>query len=137
MKDVYKKTDAVSGMMVTKNALLLCDIKEPSVDGVNQIWRDVKLKGTGIKRARTLVLATEYSIGSREASGSARIESRNLLNDYEVYKNTMDDLMQEIEARLSEIPYIDKLMEINGIILKIVSCFIAEVGDIRRFDNPK
>ena len=49
----------------------------------------------------------------------------------------MDDLMQEIEARLSEIPYIDKLMEINGIILKIVSCFIAEVGDIRRFDNPK
>ena len=44
--------------------------------------------------------------------------------------------MREIEAKLSEIPYIDKLMEINGIGLKTVSCFIAEVGDIGRFDNP-
>ena len=45
--------------------------------------------------------------------------------------------MEEIEKTLSEIPYIDKLMEINGIGLKTVSCFIAEVGDIGRFDNPK
>ena len=137
MKDVYKKPDAVSGMMVIKKAPLPCDIKELGVNGVNQVWRDAKLKGAGIKRARTLVSAAEHSIGSTEAPGSARIEIRNLLNDYEVYKNRMDDLMQEIETKLSEIPYIDKLMEINGIGLKTVSCFIAEVGDIRRFDNPK
>ena len=137
IKDVYKNPDAVSGMMVIKKAPLPCDIKELGVDGVNQVWRDAKLKGAGIKRARTLVSAAEHSIGSTEAPESARIEIRNLLNDYEVYKNRMDDLMQEIEAKLSEIPYIDKLMEIKGIGLKTVSCFIAEVGDIRRFDNPK
>ena len=45
--------------------------------------------------------------------------------------------MEEIKEILSEIPYIDKLMEINGIGIKTVSCFIAEVGDIGRFDNPK
>lgn len=49
----------------------------------------------------------------------------------------MDDLLKEIEAKLSEIPYIDKLMEIKGIGINTVSCFIAEVGNIRRFDNPK
>lgn len=137
MKDVYKKPDAVSGMMVIKRAPLPCDIKRLGVEGVNQVWRDAKLKGAGIKRARTLVSAAEHSIGSTEAPGSARIEIRNLLNDYEVYKNRMDDLMQEIEEKLSKIPYMDKLMEISGIGLKTVSCFIAEVGDIRRFDNPK
>ena len=137
MKDVYKKPDAVSGMMVIKKAPLPCDIKKLGVDGVNQVWRDAKLKGAGIKRARTLVSAAEHSIGSTEAPGSARIEIRNLLNYYEVYKNRMEDLMQEIEAKLSKIPYMDKLMEINGIGLKTVSCFIAEVGDIHRFDNPK
>ena len=121
MKDVYKKPDAVSGMMVIKKAPLPCDIKKLGVDGVNQVWRDAKLKGAGIKRARTLVSAAEHSIGSTEAPGSARIEIRNLLNDYEVYKNRMDDLMQEIEAKLSEIPYVDKLIEINGIGLKTVS----------------
>ena len=45
--------------------------------------------------------------------------------------------MEEIKETLSEIPYIDKLMEINGIGIKTVSCVIAEVGDIGRFDNPK
>lgn len=124
-------------MMVIKKVPLPCDIKELGVDGVNQVWRDAKLKGAGIKRARTLVSAAEHSIGNTEAPESARIEIRNLLNDYEVYKNRMDALLKEIEAKLSEIPYIDKLMEIKGIGLKTVSCFIAEVGDIRRFDNPK
>lgn len=45
--------------------------------------------------------------------------------------------MEKLEQKLSEIPYIDKLLEIKGIGLKTVSGFIAEVGDITRFDNPK
>ena len=68
---------------------------------------------------------------------SARKESQNLLNDYEVYKKRMEELMEEIEEILSEIPYVDKLLEISGGGIKTVNCFIAEVGDIGRFDNPK
>ena len=132
-----RNPDAVSGLMVIKQAPLPCDIKELGVNGVNKIWRDARLKGAGIKRATTLVTAAEHSIGNTEAPRSARKEIRNLLNDYETYKNRMDELMQEIKETLSEIPYIDKLMEINGIGIKTVSCFIAEVGDIGRFDNPK
>ena len=108
-----------------------------ALEGVNKIWRDARLKGAGIKRATPLVTAAEHSIGNTEAPRSARKEIRNLLNDYEIYKNRMDELMEEIEKTLSEIPYIDKLMENNGIGSKTVSCFIAEVGDIGRFDNPK
>ena len=137
MKDVYKKPDAKSGMMVIKKAPLPADIKELGVDGVNQIWRDAKLKGAGLKRAKTLVEVAECSIGNTEAPESARIEIRMLLADYEVYSKRMEDLMVEIEKKLSEIPYIDKLLEINGVGIKTVSCFVAEVGDISRFDNPK
>ena len=137
MKDVYKKPDAKSGMMVIKKAPLPADIKELGADGINQIWRDAKLKGAGLKRAKTLVEVAERSIGNTEAPGSARIEIRMLLADYEVYSKRMEDLMVEIEKKLSEIPYIDKLLEINGVGIKTVSCFVAEVGDISRFDNPK
>ena len=42
-----------------------------------------------------------------------------------------------IEKKLKEIPYIDKLLAIKGIGVATVSGFIAEVGDIGRFDNPK
>ena len=137
MKDVYKKPNAKSGMMVIKKASLPVDIKALGVDGVNQIWRDAKLKGAGLKRAKTLVEVAERSIGNTEAPGSARIEIRMLLADCEVYSKRMDELMVEIEEKLSEIPYIDKLLEINGVGIKTVSGFVAEVGDISRFDNPK
>lgn len=45
--------------------------------------------------------------------------------------------MQIIEKKLTQIPYIDKLLEIKGIGMVKVCGFIAEVGDIRRFVNPK
>lgn len=49
----------------------------------------------------------------------------------------LEELMKKIEEKLQEIPYVDKLMEIKGIGIVTVSGFIAEVGEIGRFDNPK
>ena len=55
----------------------------------------------------------------------------------DVYATRLEEILQNIEGKLKTIPYVDKLMEIKGIGLVTVSGFIAEVGDIRRFDNPK
>ena len=118
--------------MIIKQVPLPCDIKELGVEGVNKIWRDARLKGVGIKRVTTLVTVAEHGIGNIEAPKSARKESQNLLNDYEVYKKRMEELMEEIEGILSEIPYVDKLLEISGGGIKTLNCFIAEVGDIGR-----
>ena len=45
------------------------------------------------KEGKDLVTAAEHSIGNTEAPRSARKEIRNLLNDYEIYKSRMDELM--------------------------------------------
>ena len=136
-KDVYRDLKAVSGRMVLKVAPLPEDIIKLGAEGVNQIWRDAKLRGAGMKRARTLVSAAEHSIGSKEAPEAARMELKNLLSDMDVYASRLEELLQSIEEKLKEIPYIDKLMAIKGVGLVTVSGFIAEVGDIGRFDNPK
>ena len=60
-----------------------------------------------------------------------------LLHDIDVYASRVEELLSMLDAKLSEIPYIDKLLEIKGIGKITVSGFIAEVGDIRRFDDPK
>ena len=136
-KDVYGNVGAVSGLMVLKEAPLPEDIVKLGVEGVNRIWRDAKLRGVGLKRARTLVTAAEHSIGSREAQEAARIELRILLADYERYTAREKDLMALIEEKIAEVPYVDKLLEIRGVGLKTVVGFVAEVGDIKRFDDPK
>lgn len=72
-----------------------------------------------------------------ERCEAARLELKNLLNDMDVYASRLEELLRNIEDKLKEIPYMDKLMEIKGIGLVTVSGFIAKVGDIGRFDNPK
>jgi transposase len=136
-KDVYGNVGAVSGLMILKEAPLPEDIVKLGVEGVNRIWRDAKLRGVGLKRARTLVTAAEHSIGSREAQEAARIELRILLADYERYTAREKELMALIEEKIAEVPYVDKLLEIRGVGLKTVIGFVAEVGDIKRFDDPK
>ena len=136
-KDVYGNLDAISGMMILKEAPLPADIVKLGAEGINKIWRDAKLRAVGMKRAKTLVNKAEHSIGSHEAPEAARVELVMLLNDYEMYNLRMEELMNTIEEKLQEIPYIDKLMEIKGIGMITICGFIAEVGDIRRFDNPK
>jgi len=51
---------------------------------VNRIWRDAKLRGAGMKRAKTLVSAAEHSVGNRKAPSPSRIELRNLLHNMDV-----------------------------------------------------
>ena len=136
-KDVYGNVGAVSGLMILKEAPLPEDIVKLGVEGVNRIWRDAKLRGAGMKRAKTLVEAAEHSIGSREAHEAARIELRILLSDYERQAAREAELMGLIEEKIAEVPYIDNLLDIKGVGIKTVIGFVAEVGDIRRFDDPK
>ena len=136
-KNVYGKNDAKSGLMVLRRASLPADIAALGVEGVNKIWREAKVRAAGMKRAKTLVSAAEHSIGCKEGLECARLEMENLLDDHEVYSSRLEKIQSLIEGLLSKIPYIDKLLEIKGVGLKTVSGFIAEVGDIRRFANPK
>ena len=107
------------------------------VEGVNQIWRDAKCRAVGIKRAKILVEAAEHSIGSKEGVIAARMEIQMLLEDYESRITRLQEVMALIEELVGKIPMAEKLLEIKGVGLKTVSGFLAEVGDISRFSNPK
>ena len=136
-KTVYGNLDAVSGIMVLKNAPLPEDILTLGVDGINKIWRDAKIRAVGKKRAQTLVNAAEHSVGSKEGATSARIEIRMLIEDYESRNARLQEIMSLIERLVKQIPMAEKLLEIKGVGIKTVSGFIAEVGDISRFKSPK
>ena len=134
---VYGQPDAKSGMLILKVAPLPEDILTLGIDGVNQIWRDAKLRAVGKARAKTLVEAAEHSVGSKEGSISARMEIRMLLEDYESRNTRLQEVMTLIGELVKQIPMAEKLLEIKGVGIKTVSGFLAEVGDIGRFNNPK
>ena len=136
-KDVYGDLKAVGGRMILRKAPLPQDIVKLGAEGINRIWRDAKLRGAGKKRAETLYAAAEHSIGNREAPEAARLELEQLLDDIDRYEERLKKVTELLEEKLREVPYIDKLLEIKGIGMTTVSGFVAEVGDIRRFNDPK
>ena len=131
------KADAISGLMVLKVAPLPEDIIELGIDGINQIWRKAKLRAVGSKKATSLVEAAKRSIGLRSGGEAARLEFSILLEDYDSKLRRRDEIMSLIEKLMDEIPEAKKLLEIKGIGMKTVSGFLAEVGDVRRFKDPK
>ena len=136
-KTVYGKVNSVSGMLILKSAPLPEDILTLGVDGIVEIWRDAKIRAVGEKRAKTLINAAEHSVGSREGAKSARMEIQMLLDDYESKNNRMKEVMALIEELVEQIPMAEKLLEIKGVGMRTVSGFLAEVGDISRFNSPK
>lgn len=124
-------------MLILKQAPLPGDILALGVEGVNRIWRDAKQRAVGIKKAKILVEAAEHSVGSKEGATSARMEIRMLLDDYETRNIRLQEVMTLIEELVAKIPMAGKLSEIKGVGIETVSNFLAEVGDISRFINPK
>jgi hypothetical protein len=82
--------------MILKEAPLPEDIVKLGVDGVNRIWKDAKVRGAGMKRAKTLVAAAEHCIGSREASEASRVELEILLSGFERQTAREAELMEKM-----------------------------------------
>ena len=136
-KGIYTHIDAKGGMLVLKTAPTPEEIIKLGVDGVIQIWKEAKLRGNGHKKAMLIVNAASQSIGLTEGLEEAHMEIQDLIEDYELQMKRLEKVNSLIENLCKQIKYVDKLLEIKGIGIITVAGFIAEVGDITRFDNAK
>lgn len=133
---VYCKIDTISGLIVLENAPLPKDILALGAAGLNELWRKSKVKAVGMKKAMSLYEAAKNSVGCQGGNG-ARLELHLLLVDYRIKVEQYTQIMAEVEKLVAQIPNTDKLMEMNGVGLVTIAGFVAEVGDIGRFQSPK
>lgn len=124
-------------MLVLKKATTPDEIVHLGVDGIIQIWRDAKLRGNGRKKALQILDAAMNSIGLKEGLMEARMEILDLIEDYELHVKRLERVNDLIKELCLKIRHVDKLLEIKGIGITTVAGFIAEVGDITRFDSTK
>lgn len=100
-------------------------------------WQRDKLRPLGIKRATRLTEAAKASVGVREGIMAAEANLGMLLEDYEMKMRQLDQVMALVEELLIQIPGIEEILKIKGIGLATVAGFMAEVGDLSRFEHPK
>jgi hypothetical protein len=95
------------------------------------------MRAVGIKRAKTLCNAAEKSIGQCNGMQAAEYEMSLLLADYDYKMAQYNATIAEMERLCQQIPESEKLLAIKGIGLITVAGFLAEVGDLRRFESPR
>lgn len=134
--ECYTDFDSTSGLLVLLNAPLPQDIIKLGAGGINQIWREEKLRGAGIKRAETLYEAAQNSVGL-PGGEAARFEIKCIVEDYLSKKKQLARIDEYLEGKVLEVENVDKLLAVKGVGKSTVIGFIAEVGDIGRFTDPK
>ena len=135
--DVFGDYEAKSSMLLLKKVCTPEAIVELGAEKINQIWRDAKLRAVGMKRATTLCETAKRSIGLKKGSSAARYEMKLLLEDYEYKKAQLNCIMEEIESLCKKIPESEQMLAIKGIGMITVAGFLAEAGDVRRFESPR
>lgn len=135
-REVYGKTNAISGLMILMRAPLPTDILALGVDGICRIWREAKVRAAGINRAKKLVAAAERSIGKKGCE-AVRQELWQLMEEHDLLSRQLSNMMQIITDLLGQIPGADRLLNVPGAGVVTVAGFFSEVGDIRRFTDPK
>jgi transposase len=134
--ECYRDFDSISGLMVLKEAPLPQDIIKLGAGGINEIWRNAKVRAAGMKRAMTLVEAAQSSVGL-ESGEAARLEIWILVNDYISKQEQLSRLDEYLSQKVMEVPNVEKLLAIKGVGLSTVIGFVAEVGNIGRFTDPR
>lgn len=136
-KGIYTHIASKGGLLVLKHAATPDEIVSLGVDGIIQIWKSEKLRGNGRKKAMQIVNASMNSIGLKSGLTEARMEIRDLIEDYELHTKRLERVNDLIKELCQQIRHVDKLLEIKGIGITTVAGFIAEVGDITRFNDTK
>ena len=136
-KGIYTHIDSKGGLLVLKHAATPDEIVSLGVDGIIGIWKSEKLRGNGRKKAMEIVNAAMNSIGLKSGLTEARMEIRDLIEDYELHTKRLERVNDLIKELCQQIRHVDKLLEIKGIGITTVAGFIAEVGDITRFNDTK
>ena len=136
-KTVFKDYESISSMLVLREACTPQAILKLGPEGINQIWRNAKMRAVGIKRAKTLCNAAEKSIGQCNGMQAAEYEMSLLLADYDYKMAQYNATIAEMERLCQQIPESERLLAIKGIGLITVAGFLAEVGDLRRFESPR
>lgn len=135
--EVFGSYESKSSMLLLKVASTPESIVALGVEGICRIWKDAGIRAVGVKRATTLYETAKRSIGHDQGTSAAKLDMALLLEDYEAKAKQLAFVMAALESTLREIPEAEKLLAIKGIGTISVAGFLAEVGDLRRFESPK
>lgn len=134
---VFADWEGKAALVALKRFPLPVQVLEKGVDGIVSCWKQDTIRTVGIKRATKLVEAAKTSVGVRSGVLAAENNLMTLIEDHEMKMLQYERTMAIVDRLVFQIPGVSEMLKIKGIGLVGIAGFIAEVGDISRFEHPK
>lgn len=134
---VFGDWEGKAALIMLKEFSTPAKLIEKGIDGIIARWKQDKLRAVGRKRAIALIEAARILVGVSEGLIAAENDLAILIEDYEMRMRQYERTMLIIEQLAYQIPGMPEMLKIKGIGLVTAASFIAEVGDISRFEHPK
>lgn len=132
---VFKKWDGKASLMTMREFPLPAEIVAIGARGVLENWKTEVKRGVGIKRAESLCDAAAVSIGLTEGVTAARMELSTLLQQFDLFCQQLEDIMEQVMQILENIPGTAEMLTVPGVGAITVAGFLAEVGDLNNYDH--
>lgn len=133
---VFKDWGGKTAQATLKNFPTPARVMAAGAEGVLQVWQK-HLQRSSLKKAERLVRVATSSIGRTTGSEAAEAALANLLAQYDMIAAQRQGIEQLMQELLLRVPNAGKLLEIRGIGMVTAAVIVSEIGDIRRFQDPR
>ncbi len=135
---VFKDWEGKASLITLGQFPLPQDVVSAGETTIVAAWKKNGVKrAVGPKRAELLYRKARKTIGLTEGATAARHELAMLLEQYAMLCRQLDQLMELVEQLVRKIPGAVEMMSIPCVKLVTVAGFLAEVGDLSRYDHSQ
>lgn len=99
-------------------------------------WQE-EMKRPSLKRAEQLCLIASESVGRTEGTRASTSSLQFMMTEYELITMRLEELKEQMEECLHQIPNASYLLAIKGIGVVAAAIIVSEIGDISRFTDPR
>jgi transposase len=135
--NVFADWEGKAALLVLREFATPAKVLAIGKEGIVGCWKQDKLRAVGKKRAQSLVEAAKVSVGVREGLLAAENDLVILLETYDLQMRHYEKTMALAEALAQQLPGMEEILKIKGVGLVTAAGFMAEVGDISRFEHPR
>jgi transposase len=135
--NVFGDWEGKAALIVLKEFATPVKVLSKGEDGIIERWKKEKIRAVGQKRAKALVEAARTSVGIKQGLLAAENDLELLIETYELQMRHYDKTIALAETLTQQIPGMEQILHIKGVGLVTAAGFMAEVGDLSRFEHPR
>lgn len=136
-REAYASWESKSFIKIIKKYIFPSEIERISPNEIYEMLPPKMRRGVGLGKIERLVTASKNSIGIKEGLSFAKLEISYLLEKYDGFLQQIEEIDNYVTDICSSLDETSKITQIKGIGVVTASGIVAELGDIRRYKNPK